>query len=86
MLKLARLDETAGVNADSNLPFGPTMLMQIRRQTRLRREYLYRKALEDKEKSIHERKRKIKEALDGMWRGWGMTMRWCWIWSFVGCR
>ena len=41
--------------------------MQIRRQTRLRREYLYRKALEDKEKSVHERKRKLKAALDGVW-------------------
>jgi U3 small nucleolar ribonucleoprotein protein IMP4 len=36
---------------------------QIRRQTRLRKEYLYRKALEDKEKSVADRKRKVKQAL-----------------------
>ncbi|CAG8505446.1 14425_t:CDS:2 [Racocetra persica] len=35
----------------------------IRRQTRLRREYLYRKSLENKEKQIYERKQKIKEAI-----------------------
>ncbi|GBC04901.1 hypothetical protein RclHR1_05930011 [Rhizophagus clarus] len=35
----------------------------IRRQTRLRREYLYRKSLETKEKQIYERKQKIKEAV-----------------------
>ncbi len=38
---------------------------QLRRQARLRREYLYRKSLEDKEKSILERKRKIKESIEG---------------------
>ncbi|KXS10889.1 Brix-domain-containing protein [Gonapodya prolifera JEL478] len=35
----------------------------IRRQTRLRREYLYRKAIEDKEKSIFDRKRRLQEAI-----------------------
>ncbi|KAJ3340051.1 snoRNA-binding rRNA-processing protein imp4 [Gonapodya sp. JEL0774] len=35
----------------------------IRRQTRLRREYLYRKALEDKEKAIFDRKRRLREAI-----------------------
>ncbi|CAG8627881.1 14390_t:CDS:2 [Ambispora leptoticha] len=35
----------------------------IRRQTRLRREYLYRKSLETKDKQIFERKQKIKEAI-----------------------
>ncbi|CAG8462312.1 6751_t:CDS:2 [Funneliformis caledonium] len=35
----------------------------IRRQTRLRREYLYKKSLETKEKQIYERKQKIKEAI-----------------------
>ncbi|CAG8719002.1 19371_t:CDS:2, partial [Gigaspora rosea] len=35
----------------------------IRRQTRLRREYLYRKSLENKEKQIYEKKQKIKEAI-----------------------
>eukprot|EP00124_Ichthyophonus_hoferi_P001721 Ihof_evm4s98 gene=Ihof_evmTU4s98 len=35
----------------------------LRRQTRLRREYLYRKALEEKEKQTAERKRKLKDAI-----------------------
>ncbi|KAG9292847.1 hypothetical protein G9A89_016209 [Geosiphon pyriformis] len=35
----------------------------IRRETRLRREYLFRKSLETKEKQIYERKQKIKEAI-----------------------
>ena len=38
---------------------------QLRRQARERREYLYRKSLEDKERTIYERKRKIQSALDG---------------------
>ncbi|KAJ3147643.1 snoRNA-binding rRNA-processing protein imp4 [Geranomyces variabilis] len=36
----------------------------IRRQTRLRREYLYRKALETKDRQIYERKQELKEALE----------------------
>ncbi|KAL5515036.1 hypothetical protein EMCRGX_G000149 [Ephydatia muelleri] len=36
----------------------------LRRQARERREYLYRKSLEDKERTIYERKRKIQAALD----------------------
>ncbi|XP_070558669.1 U3 small nucleolar ribonucleoprotein protein IMP4-like isoform X2 [Ptychodera flava] len=36
----------------------------LRRQARLRREYLYRKSLEDQERQTAERKLKIKEALD----------------------
>lgn len=36
----------------------------LRRQARLRREYLYRKSLEDQERQTKERKRKIKDALD----------------------
>eukprot|EP00457_Paulinella_chromatophora_P010191 gb/GEZN01010285.1/.p1 GENE.gb/GEZN01010285.1/~~gb/GEZN01010285.1/.p1 ORF type:complete len:299 (-),score=34.97 gb/GEZN01010285.1/:330-1226(-) len=35
----------------------------IRRNARMRREYLYRKSLEGKEKEVYEKKRKIKEAL-----------------------
>lgn len=35
----------------------------LRRQTRLRREYLYRKSLEGKEKTIYEQKRLVREAL-----------------------
>ena len=37
-----------------------------KRQTRLRREYLYRKSLETKEKLIYEKKQILKEALNGM--------------------
>ncbi|OBZ86415.1 U3 small nucleolar ribonucleoprotein IMP4 [Choanephora cucurbitarum] len=36
----------------------------IRRNTRLRREYLYKKSLESKERTIYERKQKIKDALE----------------------
>lgn len=37
----------------------------VRRQTRLRKEYLYRKSLEGKEKAAYERKRLIRTALQG---------------------
>lgn len=37
----------------------------IRRNARLRKEYLYRKSLEGKEKATYERKRLIRKALDG---------------------
>jgi len=37
----------------------------IRRQTRLRKEYLYRKSLEGKDKAAYERKRLIRTALQG---------------------
>ena len=42
----------------------------LRRNARLRREYLYRKSLEGKERSEYERKRVIREALQGeeLWR------------------
>lgn len=36
----------------------------LRRNARLRREYLYRKSLEGKEKEVYEQKRKIKKALE----------------------
>eukprot|EP00271_Cylindrocystis_brebissonii_P007154 TRINITY_DN20382_c0_g1_i2.p1 TRINITY_DN20382_c0_g1~~TRINITY_DN20382_c0_g1_i2.p1 ORF type:complete len:295 (+),score=54.25 TRINITY_DN20382_c0_g1_i2:378-1262(+) len=36
----------------------------IRRNARLRREYLYRKSLEGKERIVYEKKRKIRQALD----------------------
>ncbi|GBG83504.1 hypothetical protein CBR_g37218 [Chara braunii] len=36
----------------------------IRRNARLRREYLYRKGLEGKERAIYEKKRKIRQALE----------------------
>ncbi len=41
-------------------------LIMLRRSTRLRREYLYRKSLEGKERSLYEKKRKIKQALAGL--------------------
>ena len=41
--------------------------MQLRRQARLRREYLYRKSQEDQEKSILERKRKLRDAVEGVY-------------------
>jgi U3 small nucleolar ribonucleoprotein protein IMP4 len=37
----------------------------LRRNARLRREYLYRKSLEGKEREAYEKKRKIREALRG---------------------
>lgn len=37
----------------------------LRRNARLRKEYLYRKSLEGKEKATYERKRQIRKALDG---------------------
>ena len=40
----------------------------LRRNARLRKEYLYRKSLEGKEKAAYERKRLIKRALEGGWR------------------
>ncbi|ORY42451.1 hypothetical protein BCR35DRAFT_273110, partial [Leucosporidium creatinivorum] len=37
--------------------------LQLRRQTRLRREFLYQKSLEQKERQIWERKQRIKDLL-----------------------
>ena len=39
----------------------------IRRNARLRREYLYRKSLEGKEKTTYEKKQKIKNAVAGQY-------------------
>lgn len=36
----------------------------LRRQARLRREYLYRKAVEDKHKQLVEKKNRLKKSLD----------------------
>lgn len=47
------------------------MLLQFRREVRLRREYLYRKAQEDRLRTIEEKKQKLKGALDG-------RMAWSW--------
>ena len=38
--------------------------MALRRHVRLRREYLYRKSLEGKEKEAYEKKRAIKQAIE----------------------
>lgn len=37
----------------------------LRRNVRLRKEYLYRKSLEGKERAVYERKRLVKKALEG---------------------
>ena len=41
------------------------MFFQLRRQARQRREYIYRKSIEDRDRTIQEKKEKIKRALDG---------------------
>lgn len=41
------------------------LFFQLRRQARLRREYLYRKGLEEKQKAILERKKKLQKAIEG---------------------
>ena len=38
----------------------------MRREVRLRKEYLYRKSLEDQRRTIQEKKQKLKYALDGV--------------------
>ena len=40
---------------------------QIRRQARLRREYLYRKGVEERQKAIQDKKDRLKKALEGMY-------------------
>lgn len=37
--------------------------MSVRRNVRLRREYLYRKGLEGKERALYEHKQQLKEAI-----------------------
>ena len=37
----------------------------LRRQARLRREYIYRKSIEQRQKTIDEKKKRLKEAIDG---------------------
>ena len=38
----------------------------LRRQARLRREYLYRKSVEEQKRTVVEKKRRLKTALDDM--------------------
>ena len=40
--------------------------LKIRRQARLRREYIYRKSIEDRERTILEKKQRLKNALEGI--------------------
>lgn len=51
--------------ASLSLSKGSPLREMLRRNIRLRREYLYRKSLEGKERLLYEKKRKIKEALAG---------------------
>ena len=37
----------------------------LRRQARLRREYIYRKTIEQRQKTIEDRKKRLKQAIDG---------------------
>lgn len=55
------------------VPRGPSVraemtglsVSQLRREARLRREYLYRKAREEAQRSAQERKEKVRRALEG---------------------
>ena len=38
---------------------------QLRRQARLRREYIYRKTIEERERAIQEKKQKLADAIEG---------------------
>lgn len=37
----------------------------LRRQARLRREYIYRKTIEQRQKTIEDKKKRLKQAIDG---------------------
>jgi U3 small nucleolar ribonucleoprotein protein IMP4 len=37
----------------------------LRRQARLRREYIYKKTIEQRQKTIEDKKQRLKEAIDG---------------------
>lgn len=38
----------------------------LRRQARLRREYIYRKSIEQRQKTIEDKKKRLKQAIDGI--------------------
>lgn len=38
----------------------------LRRQARLRREYIYKKSIEQRQKTIEEKKTRLKQAIDGI--------------------
>ena len=52
---------------EKKLPNTKLLLLsfQIRRQARLRREYLYRKGVEERQKAIQDKKDRLKKALEG---------------------
>jgi len=37
----------------------------LRRQARLRREYIYKKSIEQRQKTIDDKKKRLKQAIDG---------------------
>ncbi len=41
------------------------VIFQLRRESRLRREFIYRKGVEERNKSIHDKKERLKRAIDG---------------------
>ena len=49
------------------MPFSPLIFTfhQLKRQVRESREYLYKKSVEDKESAVYERKKRLKEYIDG---------------------
>lgn len=51
--------------SNSPLQLGPSDTNMLRRQARLRREYLYRKSLEEKQRTIQEKKDRLRKSLDG---------------------
>jgi hypothetical protein len=52
----------------------------FKRNIRLRREYLYRKSLEGKERALYEKKRKIRQALEGYISEHTHTHTWKFSW------
>ena len=59
----------------------------LRRNARLRKEYLYRKSLEGKERTTYEQKRKLRDALAGMAKSSLSTLAWAlWYQSLSGAR
>lgn len=49
----------------SEREFDRTNVSQLRREARLRREYLYRKAREEAQRTAQEKKEKVRRALEG---------------------
>ena len=49
------------------------LVFQLRRQARLRREYLYRKSLEGRKKAIQDKKDRLRQALEGMFNSYSQV-------------